>query len=46
VILHGREFVGRMRAVEDGYRASSDRLDLQGWLRRPLLDKVKTAWHG
>lgn len=40
VIVHGREFVDRMRLVEDGYRANSDKLELADWLKRPLPAKV------
>lgn len=40
VLVHGRDFVDRMRAVEDDYRAASDPLVLDDWLRRPLVQKI------
>ncbi|GAA0998031.1 cardiolipin synthase [Subtercola frigoramans] len=40
VLVQGREFVDRLRAVEDDYRANSDRLDLETWLKRPLGQKI------
>jgi len=40
LLVHGRDLVRRLRAVEDDYRANSDRLDLAEWLRRPLPQKV------
>jgi cardiolipin synthase len=40
VMVQGRAFVERMRAVEDDYRSKSERLDLEDWLRRPLASKV------
>ena len=43
VLVQGREFVDRMRAIEDDYRANSDRLDLDAWLRRPTLGKVNDS---
>ena len=43
VILHGRGLVDRLRAVEDDYRAHSDRLELDDWMRRPLLGKVNDS---
>ena len=41
VMVHGRDFVQRMRRVEDSYRANSDRLELADWLERPLGQKVR-----
>ncbi len=41
VLVHGTEFVRRMRAVEDDYRANSDRIDLAAWLGRPVGQKVR-----
>jgi cardiolipin synthase len=35
VLLQGREFVTRLRQVEDDYRALSDELHLDEWLGRP-----------
>ena len=43
VIVHGRRFVDRLRVVEDDYRAHSDRLELDDWMRRPLLGKVNDS---
>ncbi|TAJ48609.1 MAG: cardiolipin synthase A [Herbiconiux sp.] len=40
MLVHSREFVDRMRAVEDRYRASSRELHLEDWLRRPLGEKT------
>ena len=40
VLVHGREFVQRMRVVQDGYRANSEKLDLADWLDRPVPAKV------
>ncbi|SDB83851.1 cardiolipin synthetase 2 [Sanguibacter gelidistatuariae] len=40
VMVHGREFVDRMRTVEDDYRANSDKLELAAWLDRPVAQKV------
>lgn len=41
VMVHGRDFVQRMRRVEDSYRANSDRLELADWLQRPLGQKMR-----
>ena len=43
VLVHGAEFVTGMRAVEDDYRAKSEKLELAVWLRRPLLGKVNDS---
>lgn len=40
MLVHSREFVDRMRRVEDRYRAQSRRLTLEEWDRRPLGDKT------
>ncbi|WP_188676371.1 cardiolipin synthase [Subtercola lobariae] len=40
VLVHGRSFVDRMRAVEDDYRAVSDQLTLDNWLKRPSGQKI------
>jgi cardiolipin synthase len=40
VLVHGREFVDRLRLIEDDYRANSDRLELDDWLNRALPAKV------
>ena len=40
MLVHSREFVDRMRAVEDRYRTSSHELHLEDWLRRPLGEKT------
>ena len=40
VLVRGREFVDRMKVVEDNYRALSVRLDREEWAARPLRSKV------
>lgn len=40
VLVHGADIVQRMRRVEDGYRANSDRLELADWISRPIGQKV------
>jgi cardiolipin synthase len=40
MLVHGREFCDRMRAVEDSYRAASKQIHLDAWLRRPTREKV------
>lgn len=40
LLVQGREFVDRMRKVENDYRASSDKLELADWLERPVHQKV------
>jgi len=40
MLVHSREFVDRMRAVEDRYRDSSRELQLEEWLRRPVGEKT------
>jgi cardiolipin synthase len=39
LLVHGREFCDRMRAVEDSYRANSKPIHLEPWLQRPVLEK-------
>lgn len=43
VMVHGRFFVDSMRVIEDDYRAASDRLTLDEWLKRPLLGKINDS---
>ncbi|MEO7016510.1 MAG: cardiolipin synthase [Leifsonia sp.] len=43
VLLHGREFVVRLRAVEDSYRANSVELELATWRRRPVSERVRDS---
>ncbi|RLP77535.1 cardiolipin synthase [Mycetocola tolaasinivorans] len=43
VLVRGREFVDRMRLVEDAYRAQSVKLDAEAWPRRPLPQRVGDA---
>ena len=40
LLVHGRDFVDRLRLVEDGYRAESDELTLDEWMRRSAGSKV------
>ena len=40
MLVHGKEFVDRMRSVEDRYRLNSSPLDLERWLRRPIGEKT------
>jgi cardiolipin synthase len=40
VLLHGRGFVDKLRAVEDAYRAASRELTLDEWVKRPLGARV------
>ncbi|MFB2581661.1 phospholipase D-like domain-containing protein [Herbiconiux sp. P15] len=40
MLVHSREFVERMRAVENRYRARSEQLQLGDWLRRPVGEKT------
>lgn len=39
VLFYDPKFVKKMRTIEDGYRASSKRLHLIPWLRRPYSQK-------
>ncbi len=43
LLVHGEEFVSRLRQVEDAYRDASDRLALEEWLARPLVGKVNDS---
>jgi cardiolipin synthase len=43
VIVHGKDFVDRMRAVEDDYRAQSDPLTLDEWMKRSRASKVNDS---
>lgn len=40
VMIRGRRFVDRLRAIEDDYRSKSRELTLEAWLDRPLLARV------
>jgi cardiolipin synthase len=40
VLVHGADFVRRMRTVQDGYRANSRKLELADWLDRPAGAKA------
>jgi len=40
VLLHGRDAVDRLRAVEDHYREQSRELTLAEWRARPVLERV------
>ena len=40
VLVHGRVIVDAIRRVEDGYRENSRELRLEGWMRRPVVQKV------
>ena len=40
VLVHGADFVRRMRVVQDGYRANSSKVELAEWLERPASAKV------
>lgn len=40
VLVHGGEFIARMRAIEDDYRANSRELSLDDWLTRPVGGRV------
>jgi cardiolipin synthase A/B len=43
VMLHGSRFVDAMRTIEDGYRAASDRLTLDDWMKRPLIGRINDS---
>jgi len=43
VLIHGRDFVDRIRAVEDSYRAASRELTLEEWTGRSLASRVGDA---
>jgi cardiolipin synthase len=40
VMIRGRRFVEKLRAIEDDYRSHSRELSLAEWLDRPLLSRV------
>lgn len=40
VMIRGRRFVDRLRAIEDDYRSKSRELSLAAWLDRPLLARI------
>ncbi|MET4582890.1 cardiolipin synthase [Conyzicola nivalis] len=40
LLVHGRDFVDELRRVEDAYRADSDELTLDKWMRRSVGAKV------
>jgi cardiolipin synthase A/B len=40
VMVHGRSFVSDLRKLEDEYRASSKKLTLDEWMKRPLAGRV------
>lgn len=40
VLIHGTDVVDELRAVQDGYRAASRQLTLEGWLARPRREKL------
>lgn len=40
VLVHGAEFVRRMRAIEQSYRDNSLELSLEEWVSRPRREKV------
>lgn len=43
VLVHGVDFVNRMRAIEASYRAQSRELTLDEWLRRPWGEKARDS---
>lgn len=43
VMVHGAEFVQRMRAIEADYRAHSRELSLDEWVRRPWPEKARDS---
>jgi cardiolipin synthase len=43
VMVHGAEFVQRMRAIEASYREHSRELSLDEWVRRPWGEKVRDS---
>ena len=40
VMVHGRNFVKKMRAVEESYREHSHELTLEEWMQRPVASRV------
>ncbi len=43
VMVHGADFVQRMREIEASYRAQSRELQLDEWVRRPRGEKVRDS---
>lgn len=43
VMVHGADFVRRMRAIEASYRAASRELTLDEWVRRPWGEKARDS---
>jgi cardiolipin synthase len=43
VVVHGSEFVDRMRAVEDDYRRQSDLLGVDEWMSRSVASKINDS---
>lgn len=43
VMVHGAEFVQRVRAIEASYREQSRELQLDEWVRRPRGEKVRDS---
>jgi cardiolipin synthase len=43
VMVHGVEFVHRMRAIEASYREHSRELTLDEWVKRPWGEKVRDS---
>lgn len=43
VMVHGADFVQRMRAIEASYRAESRELLLDEWVRRPWAEKARDS---
>ena len=43
LLVQGAEFVTRLKAVEDDYRAASTELTLDEWLVRPLGGKINDS---
>jgi cardiolipin synthase len=43
VILHGKDFVDKVRAVEDDYRSHSDLLGLDEWMTRSPVSKINDS---
>lgn len=39
VLFYAKEFVDKMRAIEDGYRINSKKLQLKQWVNRPYRQK-------
>jgi len=43
VVVHGKDFVDSMRAVEDDYRSQSDLLGLDDWMTRSVASKINDS---